>query len=181
MDSNHRPHAYQACALTSWAISPFRPPVLWLQWTAGRIKRSCFKFYSGSHLLSHTVSSTVPSAVLVLTIVFGMRTGVSPRRITTRNLSLSTFPLPEEFAFWILQRFIDWCSSNQWTCFPAFSGKTLRLIDWFFFNQWTCFPVFWKDAAVDWLMLLNQSTCFPAFQGKTLLSCFLGKTLITEQ
>ena len=22
MDSNHRPHAYQACALTSWAISP---------------------------------------------------------------------------------------------------------------------------------------------------------------
>ena len=23
MDSNHRPHAYQACALTSWAISPF--------------------------------------------------------------------------------------------------------------------------------------------------------------
>ena len=91
MDSNHRPHAYQACALTSWAISPFRPPVLWLQWTAGRIKRSCFKFYSGSHLLSHTVSSTVPSAVLVLTIVFGMRTGVSPRRITTRNLSLSTF------------------------------------------------------------------------------------------
>ena len=31
MDSNHRPHAYQACALTSWAISPFiiwRPPAL---------------------------------------------------------------------------------------------------------------------------------------------------------
>ena len=23
VDSNHRPHAYQACALTSWAISPF--------------------------------------------------------------------------------------------------------------------------------------------------------------
>ena len=23
MDSNHRPHAYQACALTSWAMSPF--------------------------------------------------------------------------------------------------------------------------------------------------------------
>ena len=32
MDSNHRPHAYQACALTSWAISPFfkirQPPAL---------------------------------------------------------------------------------------------------------------------------------------------------------
>ena len=24
MDSNHRPHAYQACALTSWAIGPKR-------------------------------------------------------------------------------------------------------------------------------------------------------------
>ena len=23
MDSNHRPHAYQACALTTWAMSPF--------------------------------------------------------------------------------------------------------------------------------------------------------------
>ena len=23
MDSNHRPHAYQACALTNWAMSPF--------------------------------------------------------------------------------------------------------------------------------------------------------------
>ena len=23
MDSNHRPHAYQACALTSWAMNPF--------------------------------------------------------------------------------------------------------------------------------------------------------------
>ena len=39
---------------------------------------------SGSHLLSHTVSSIVPSAAWVLTIVFGMRTGVSPKRITTR-------------------------------------------------------------------------------------------------
>ena len=29
VDSNHRPHAYQACALTGWAISPFliwQPP-----------------------------------------------------------------------------------------------------------------------------------------------------------
>ena len=23
MDSNHRPHAYQACALTTWAMRPF--------------------------------------------------------------------------------------------------------------------------------------------------------------
>ena len=38
---------------------------------------------SGIHLLSHTVSSIVPSADRVLTIVFGMRTGVSPGRIDT--------------------------------------------------------------------------------------------------
>ena len=44
--------------------------------------------YPGSHLLSHTVSSAVPSAVQGLTIVFGMGTGVSPERITTRNLML---------------------------------------------------------------------------------------------
>ena len=37
----------------------------------------------GSHLLSHTVSSAVPSASQVLTIVFGMGTGVSPGRIAT--------------------------------------------------------------------------------------------------
>ena len=43
-------------------------------------------YNSGSHLLSHTVSSAVPSAAWVLTIVFGMGTGVSPKRIATRNL-----------------------------------------------------------------------------------------------
>ena len=43
--------------------------------------------YSGGHLLSHTVSSIVPSAARVLTIVFGMGTGVSPARIATRNPS----------------------------------------------------------------------------------------------
>ena len=41
---------------------------------------------SGGHLLSHTVSSAVPSAVQVLTIVFGMGTGVSPERIATRKI-----------------------------------------------------------------------------------------------
>ena len=41
---------------------------------------------SGSHLLSHTVSSAVPSAGQVLTVVFGMGTGVSPVRIATRNI-----------------------------------------------------------------------------------------------
>ena len=43
-----------------------------------------FIFYkAGSHLFSHTVSSAVPSAAYVLTIVFGMGTGVSHKRIAT--------------------------------------------------------------------------------------------------
>ena len=40
---------------------------------------------SGSHLLSHAVSSIVPSAARVLTIVFGMGTGVTPGRIATAD------------------------------------------------------------------------------------------------
>ena len=43
-------------------------------------------FKSGSRLLSHTVPSAVPSAASVLTIVFGMGTGVSPKRIATGSL-----------------------------------------------------------------------------------------------
>ena len=38
---------------------------------------------SGSRLLSHAVSSIVPSAAWVLTVVFGMGTGVPPKRIAT--------------------------------------------------------------------------------------------------
>ena len=44
-----------------------------------------FLYKSGIHLLSRTVSSKVPSAACVLTIVFGMGTGVSHRRIDTRS------------------------------------------------------------------------------------------------
>ena len=44
---------------------------------------------SGSHLLFHAVSSIVPSAARVLTIVFGMGTGVTPRRIATGTFLLS--------------------------------------------------------------------------------------------
>ena len=48
---------------------------------------------SGIHLLSHTVSSAVPSAAWVLTVVFGMGTGVSPKRIDARNFSYSIMSL----------------------------------------------------------------------------------------
>ena len=50
-----------------------------------KINQKIFK-EPGSHLLSHAVSSIVPSASWVLTIVFGMGTGVSPRRIATGKL-----------------------------------------------------------------------------------------------
>ena len=41
---------------------------------------------SGSHLLSHTVSSAVSSAAYGLTVVFGMGAGVSRKRITTGHV-----------------------------------------------------------------------------------------------
>ena len=46
---------------------------------------SSFLKVSGSHLLSHTVSSAVPSAAWGLTGVFGMGTGVSHKRIITEK------------------------------------------------------------------------------------------------
>ena len=49
---------------------------------------SYIPIWSGVHLLSHTVSSAVPSAACVLTVVFGMGTGVSHKRIDTRNIQL---------------------------------------------------------------------------------------------
>ena len=46
---------------------------------------------SGSHLSSRAVSSQVLSAASVLTIVFGMGTGVSPTRIATGSMSTLQF------------------------------------------------------------------------------------------
>ena len=45
-----------------------------------------FKKDPGSHLLSHAVTSIVPSAANGLTVVFGMRTGVSQKRIATGKI-----------------------------------------------------------------------------------------------
>ena len=41
-------------------------------------------YNTGGHLLSRTVSGAVPSADRVLTVVFGMGTGVAPDRIAAR-------------------------------------------------------------------------------------------------
>ena len=49
-------------------------------------KLTCLKIGIGNHLLSRSVSRQVPSAAYVLTIVFGMGTGVSHKRIATENI-----------------------------------------------------------------------------------------------
>ena len=69
-------------------LSGLEPPTSRL--SGVRSNRLSYKpgYQSGSHLLSHIVSNIVPSAAQVLTIVFGMGTGVSPERIGTR-ISLS--------------------------------------------------------------------------------------------
>ena len=55
---------------------------------------TCFRrilsLKSGSHLLSHTVSSIVPSAAYVFTVVFGMGTGVARKRIATGNFFVAS-------------------------------------------------------------------------------------------
>ena len=59
------------------------------------IKLYYFNFFikSGSHLLSQVVSNQVPSAVYALTIVFGMGTGVTHRRIATEMTRKGIEPL----------------------------------------------------------------------------------------
>ena len=70
------------------AISDQKAPVLLsasgLNRCLGVIKRKIYIKKSGTRLFFHTVSSIVPSAVQVLTVVFGMGTGVAPARIGTR-------------------------------------------------------------------------------------------------
>ena len=68
-------------------LSGLEPPTSRL--SGVRSNRLSYKpIESGIHLLSHAVSSIVPSADQVLTVVFGMGTGVTPRRIATGNIQL---------------------------------------------------------------------------------------------
>ena len=59
-----------------------RPPAC----KAGALPTELCPQGTGGHLFSHIVSNEVPSAAYVLTVVFGMGTGVSRKRITTGNL-----------------------------------------------------------------------------------------------
>ena len=72
-------------------LSGLEPPTSRL--SGVRSNRLSYKpIESGTHLLSHAVSSIVPSAAYVLTVVFGMGTGVSHKRIDTRIIRLSGPP-----------------------------------------------------------------------------------------
>ena len=72
-------------------LSGLEPPTSRL--SGVRSNRLSYKpIESGIHLVSHAVSSIVPSAAYVLTVVFGMGTGVSHKRIDTRILVLSVPP-----------------------------------------------------------------------------------------
>ena len=72
---------------SSSRISPFSPPARTCLFYLKTLS-SIFQMESGTHLLSHAVSSIVPSAAYVLTVVFGMGTGVSHKRIGTGILML---------------------------------------------------------------------------------------------
>ena len=54
-------------------------------WILITCKSILYKIMSGSRLLSHAVSSIVPSAARIFTVVFGMGTGVASARIATRQ------------------------------------------------------------------------------------------------
>ena len=84
--------------LSLMGLSGLEPPTSRL--SGVRSNRLSYKpisfFDSGSHLLSHAVSSIVPSAGCVLTLVFGMGTRVPHSRIAARN-SYVVFPGKNRF------------------------------------------------------------------------------------
>ena len=80
--------AFAACPrqefLSGSSFMKFCPSGRTTVFLTSQLRCSIRKTCSGGHLLSRTVSSAVPSAVRVLTVVFGMGTGVTPGRIAAR-------------------------------------------------------------------------------------------------
>ena len=60
VDSNHRPHAYQACALTSWAMSPY----LRLEAVGFSLPLSPFCAMQSFHFAQLRVHSAFPCGIL---------------------------------------------------------------------------------------------------------------------
>ena len=90
VEHGSRLHQQASCVsrFVEAAISDQKAPVLlsgfWSKSLLRRYKKEIYIKKSGTRLFFHTVSSIVPSAVQVLTVVFGMGTGVAPARIGTR-------------------------------------------------------------------------------------------------
>ena len=81
------------CFLKPMGLSGLEPPTSRL--SGVRSNQLSYKPKApGIHLSSHTVSSIVFSAAYGLTVVFGMGTGVSRKRIDTRNLYSVPFQEP---------------------------------------------------------------------------------------
>ena len=95
---------------------------------------------SGSRLLFHAVSSIVPSAARIFTVVFGMGTGVPSARIATRqNLSVFSSSHHENMTetrpllFFLRKEVIQPHLPIQLPCYdftpvigPAFDGSLFR-------------------------------------------------------
>ena len=105
-----------------WCLSVIRNLKLYLKPLITG-KTSFFK--SGSHLLSHAVSSIVSSAASVLTIVFGMWTGVSPKRIATRsNEHLALLPQCYLLSFLLITQ--QWKTLYSISLERRWSSRTFR-------------------------------------------------------
>ena len=104
-------------------LSGLEPPTSRL--SGVRSNRLSYKpIESGIHLLSHAVSSIVSSAAWVLTIVFGMGTGVSPKRIDTRNL-LKFSKVPANHPVGNFVSFLRWLFLENSTAYKTLTSSSV--------------------------------------------------------
>ena len=66
MDSNHRPHDYQSCALASWAIGPYRHFVWWRVPGSNRWPPACKAGALPAELTPHIVEIKTHSVGLLI-------------------------------------------------------------------------------------------------------------------
>ena len=109
-------------------VSSFDPVLFW--------KHICYAvlYKSGSHLPSHTVTSIVLSAASVLTIVFGMWTGVSQKRIATGKIELDNSTVKNSLLDFLRKEVIQPHLPIRLPCYdftpvirPAFDGSFLTV------------------------------------------------------
>ena len=145
MESNHRPHAYQACALTNWAMSP-QPSVIntlkikqcfknWVLFFSLERRWSSRTFRYGYLVTTSPQSPSLPSTAASLRLAHRLRvfstlmawravctrpenvfTAVCWPAITSNSIFIqSNFRLQSE-----LRRVLGFCSTSRF-CFPLFS------------------------------------------------------------